>query len=126
MKFALILVLALVATGCPKDGPPPSGPDNSGGGGGEVEVDERQACTADVECSVVDIECCDVCNGGAVVVVHSDHAADVITTYTPLGSCEGTACTKMACERPTAVCDEGSCALVREDGSIEHAPLPPI
>lgn len=86
--------------------------------------DERQACTVDDDCAIVQIECCDACNGGTAVGVHKDVAADVRKEYVPAGSCEGTACTLMACPEPEPICREGRCG-VKIDGNETLPELPP-
>jgi hypothetical protein len=73
--------------------------------------DERQACTVDDDCAVVQIECCDACNGGTAVGVHKDVAADVRKEYVPADACEGKACTLMACPDPEPICREGRCGV---------------
>ena len=73
--------------------------------------DERQACGADEDCAVVQIECCDACNGGTAVGVHKDNAGDVRKEYVPAGSCDGKTCTLMACPEPVAICRSGRCGV---------------
>lgn len=100
---AVAVALALVA-GCPKqsttDGPAPS-----------ATFDERQACGADEDCAVVELECCDHCNGGTAVGVHKDVAADVRKEYVPADVCEGKACTLMACPAAEPICRAGRCGV---------------
>ena len=118
------IVLAAVAAvvvgfvaGCPKksstDGPVPS-----------PTFDERQACTAAEDCAIVQLECCDHCNGGTAVGVHKDHAADVRKEYVPAGVCEGKACTLMACPAAEPICQAGRCG-VRVGGNESLPDLPP-
>ncbi len=101
--------------GCPKT--PPTGPPVSS------TFDERQACGGDADCAVVQLECCDACNGGTAVGVHQDHAADVRKEYVPAGTCEGTACTLMACPEPQPICRAGRCG-VRVGGTETLPDLP--
>ena len=118
MRIALLACTSLAALAC-KSSPPPAAP--PGGGGGDT-VDERQACAADTDCAVVELGCCDHCNGGKVAGVHKDFAADVHTSYA--GDCSGTACTLMACmEQPSAVCQAGTCA-VKIGERVDATPLP--
>jgi hypothetical protein len=118
--IACVLVLAVAATACKKEQAPPSAPEPPP----TSQFDERQACTADADCEVVEIECCDHCNGGTVVGVHRDHVADVRQTYVPADKCEGVACTKMACaEGPIAFCKDGACAT-RTGDREDAVPLP--
>jgi hypothetical protein len=102
---SLIVVFALCAlVACkkkPEDTSPPVSP----------TFDERQACGGDADCAVVELECCDHCNGGTVVGVHKDHAADVRKEHVTAGECEGTACTLMACPDAQPICREGRCGV---------------
>jgi hypothetical protein len=93
------------------------------GGGTSGAFDERQACTTDGDCAVVEIECCDHCNGGTVIGIHKDEAASVRQSYA--GACDDVACTKMACEQPTAICAQGICGLRYEAGDqVPALPAP--
>lgn len=116
MKRMLALVV-LMACNKPASTTPPS----SGGG----QFDERQACSVDADCVPVEIECCDHCNGGTVVGIHRDHAAEVRRTYAGHDECAEVACTLMACvEQPTGVCRQGVCGV--KVGDREDLPaLPP-
>jgi hypothetical protein len=116
-----LAALAVALAGCPKksaDAPP-----SNGGGGGGGDYDERQACTAESDCAGVEIACCDHCNGGTVVGIHRDHAAEVKATYR--ADCEGTICTEMGCvEDPAPICKQGICGV--RIGTAEDTPaLPP-
>jgi hypothetical protein len=81
--------------------------------------DERQACTADADCAVVDVGCCDHCNGGTAVGVHRDFAVDLRRAPT---DCRTTGCTKMACSAAEPICRQGRCG-VSIDG---HETLPDL
>ena len=120
MRFLFTLAVSVALTGCPKDRGGPAEPAPTAGG-----FDERQACTADADCAPVEIGCCDHCNGGTVVGVHRDFAAQIREQYAGNARCNGTACTKMACvEQPAAFCKEGVCGL-RTGAHEEATPLPP-
>lgn len=115
MRTVLIAFVLVAIVGCtrkPADGPqvPPV-------------FDERQGCTAADDCVVVQIECCDACNGGMAVGVHQDVANEVREEYVPKGSCEGTACTLMACPDPEPICKEGRCGVkIGENESLPELP----
>lgn len=111
-----LLLAILVLTACKKKGddtappPPPT-------------FDERQACGGDADCAVVEIECCDHCNGGTAVGVHKDHAADVRNEYVPAGACADTACTLMACAPAEPICRAGRCGIsFRGEESLPELP----
>lgn len=109
MRLALALAAATLAplAGCKPAAHAPPRPST---------IDERQACTVDADCAVVELACCDHCNGGQVAGVHRDFAAEVHAGAT--AACGDTACTLMACvAQPTAVCDHGMCG-VAIDGKV--------
>jgi hypothetical protein len=119
-KLIASCAVALALAACSKEAAPPTAPAPPP----TSQFDERQACTADADCEVVEIECCDHCNGGTVVGVHRDHVADVRQTYVPADTCDGVACTKMACaEQPIPFCKEGACAT-RTGDREDAVPLP--
>ncbi len=69
-------------------------------------------CETAEECVVLELGCCDHCNGGRAVAVRADAADDVQATYAE--SCApGTACTEMGCAPLTADCDDGRCVTVQ-------------
>lgn len=113
---ALLVALALCSlVGCKRAAP--SGPPVS------ATFDERQACGADADCAVVELECCDHCNGGAVVGVHKDAAADVRKEYAPAAACGDTMCTLMACSPAAPICRQGRCGVAL-DGQESLPDLP--
>jgi hypothetical protein len=121
MKQALLILLLVALSSCQK--PASSSTPPPGGGGGSF--DERQACSTDKDCVAVEVECCDHCNGGLVVGIHRDYAAEVRNAYTPADECGEAACTKRGCvDEPVALCRQGVCGL--RLGDREDTPaLPP-
>lgn len=70
-----------------------------------------QTCEEAEDCVVLELGCCDHCNGGRAVAVNSEHASDVQATYAE--SCTpGQGCTEMGCAPLEAACDEGRCITV--------------
>ncbi|MFT6231960.1 MAG: hypothetical protein ACJAZO_002473 [Myxococcota bacterium] len=68
-------------------------------------------CDTAEECSVLELGCCDHCNGGRAVAVSERRSADVQATY--VESCtSGQACTEMGCAPLEATCDQGRCVTV--------------
>ncbi|TNE87945.1 MAG: hypothetical protein EP330_16780 [Deltaproteobacteria bacterium] len=68
-------------------------------------------CSDGATCVVVELGCCDSCNGGAAVAVRSDQEQAVFDEHGE--SCGGAvACTEMGCAPLTAECNAGSCVLV--------------
>jgi hypothetical protein len=108
-KIIASCLVALALAACSKEAAPPTAPAPPP----TSQFDERQACTADADCEVVEIECCDHCN-------------DVRQSYVPADKCDGVACTKMACaEPPIAFCKDGACAT-RTGDREDAVPLPAL
>jgi hypothetical protein len=117
----LLLGVAVLWVAACQPPPPPAGAPPPPGSG---SFDERQACTVDADCAVVQLACCDHCNGGTAVGIHRDHAGEVGRSYR--GDCEGVACTLRACPQPTPVCSRGICGLrVGREVSTPALPPPP-
>jgi hypothetical protein len=72
---------------------------------------------------MVELECCDHCNGGTAVGVHRDFEAEVKKDYVGEVECGGVACTRRGCETPTPVCRDGQCGL-SVGGNLQMTPLP--
>ena len=71
---------------------------------------EFVACDLDTDCVLVELGCCDGCNGGETRAVAADHADAVIDQYSEV--CIGeTACTLVACEAVSASCVAGVCSV---------------
>ena len=137
----LVLVSGFVVLACGKNQPPAEDPD---AGGRTVMVSEPVqpaitdplaplemetppdamfACVSDRDCKLVEMGCCDHCNGGSLMSVHTDHVEHATQTYHQ-PNCEAAMCTKMACvDPPRPVCDGGVCARRVEtegdDGQLE-------
>ena len=71
--------------------------------------DPMFACMQDDDCAVLEMGCCDHCNGGWKVSVNTRHADDANRRWAEVG-CD-TACTALECPETLApVCDGGVCA----------------
>ena len=122
MRLALALAAAtlaplVTASGCEPAAHAPPRPST---------IDERQACTADADCAVVELSCCDHCNGGTVVGVHKDHAADVRAEHVPPSRCADVACTLMACAAAEPICRAGRCGIsLNGEESLPDLPANP-
>jgi hypothetical protein len=117
MKRVIVFVALVIGGACGQPKGPSSGPPVGAG------FDERQACTADADCAVVEIECCDHCNGGTALGVARDTAADIRAEYAGPAECKATACTLMACSAPVAICRQQRCGI-SIDGNEQMTPLP--
>lgn len=93
--------------------PPPAGLDPK---------DPMFACTAAADCVVVEMGCCDHCNGGWQLTVSTAHV-DAANAKYHAQDCSG-ACTKRGCEwAETPVCEAGSCARTEDrDGDPSTPP----
>jgi len=81
--------------------------------GGEcIYVDEVamdwQSCEADSECVVVELGCCDHCNGGRVMAVNAEFEEEVAAEMADECAVDHP-CTMMACPEEIATCEEGQC-----------------
>lgn len=83
----------------------------------ELVPEPMFACLTDGDCTVVEMGCCDYCNGGWQMSVNTKQVDRAIQTWHE-PSCEIEACTKMACEQSLSpVCDGGICARREEEPS---------
>ena len=78
---------------------------------------ELPACDADADCVIVQLGCCDHCNGGEAVAVRVDRAAEVEETYSERCG-RSTGCTLMACAELEAVCEDGTCTSQQRDTGL--------
>lgn len=74
---------------------------------GTAVPDAWRACSAADECKLVEVACCDHCNGGKVVSVNARHVPDA-EKLRP--QCGPTMCTKRAC-LTRASCESGACVV---------------
>ena len=80
------------------------------------------ACDVADDCVVMDMGCCDYCNGGWALAV-ADGQQEAATAQYGADHCGPVACTKKACSPWFAVCQEGMCALADEPGPVGCAAL---
>ena len=73
----------------------------------EVAID-WQGCATDDDCIVVELGCCDHCNGGYVVATNTLFAEEVIEEMSDVCE-EDHPCTLMACPEELPRCEEGIC-----------------
>ncbi len=68
-------------------------------------------CSGGQTCVVVELGCCDHCNGGSAIAVIEGQQATATAEY---GETCGNrlACTEIGCAPLTAVCNEGTCGLM--------------
>jgi hypothetical protein len=71
------------------------------------------SCADESECQVVELGCCDQCNGGFAVAVHSDRVAEVMARFSE--DCGSSfACTEIGCAPWVVRCEQGRCGLARD------------
>jgi hypothetical protein len=81
---------------------------------GVAVPDSWRTCTASNECTLVQTTCCDVCNGGKAVSVHTTHVKDVEQKYPR--QCNQTVCTERGCFL-RAACESGRCVAQGQVGA---------
>lgn len=71
--------------------------------------EDWRSCETDADCAVIEIGCCDHCNGGSVMACRADYADDALRVFG--AECpEDYACTLMACAPFLPKCSGGLCA----------------
>ena len=73
---------------------------------------EYTACETAADCTVVELGCCDECNGGEARSVATDQAGAVVERYAETCGI-GTACTEMGCAAWETTCEANVCGLER-------------
>lgn len=83
-----------------------------------------KTCKVDQDCTLIEIECCDHCNGGTLISVATVHAAAATARYKATG-CSGE-CTERGCDgQPTPICQAGVCGY-RTNGSRSRDVVEPL
>lgn len=117
--LGLALGLAVATLACASTSPAPapsstSSPAPAPAADASSDADPLVACTVDTDCTIIEVGCCDHCNGGAMMSVanaHVDAARDRWQDH----ECTNTACTERGCDWHEApVCDNGTCARVED------------
>lgn len=99
--LACALLLSALATGCAKS------------------VDRRadpawSTCQADQDCAVVELACCDHCNGGELGAFNRASLERATKALAPaVGACNATVCTERKCNPGAARCEQGRCAVIK-------------
>ncbi len=89
---------------CPDEGPDPDpDPGDFIDENGDGWDDRWFACEDDADCAVIEIKCCDHCNGGEVRGVNREYVDAASQEFAP-NDCGGVACTQMACRPVAPVC----------------------
>ncbi|MFA4874254.1 MAG: hypothetical protein WC956_02300 [bacterium] len=71
------------------------------------------SCEKHSDCGVVELGCCDHCNGGFAAAVNIEHGMDVQQSNAE--TCEEDhICTQMACEFLYAACEGGQCVTTKD------------
>jgi hypothetical protein len=79
------------------------------------------ACQTNDDCVLVEMECCDSCNGGVAWSVNANHAEAARSRHgTTCKDEEIARCATAECPaEPTPVCDNNVCATLRDD-AVSH------
>jgi hypothetical protein len=76
--------------------------------------DAMFACASAADCVVLEMGCCDHCNGGWLLSVNRMHAEQAVQAHRAQ-DCSASACETHRCEgRAQAICDAGACARLEE------------
>jgi len=79
-----------------------------------LHEEDWKTCESDDDCTIVELGCCDHCNGGRTVATNVDFADDIEALYGD--ECEeDQACTLMACAPILAKCLEGMCMAYEDE-----------
>jgi hypothetical protein len=76
------------------------------------------SCRVASDCALVELGCCDHCNGGRAVSVNREYADEVRETMSDACG-EGHACTLMGCPAIEPVCREGMCTYATSPGGYK-------
>jgi hypothetical protein len=99
-----LLVLLVACSFNPTEYPPPD----------ELPA-EYTACEVPEDCVIVELGCCDYCNGGEARSVNVDAVEDVRDRYEE--RCRRSfGCTLMACGQLVPTCEERTCGMVQDTG----------
>ena len=108
LRLSLPVLFVAILMGCTDEGDsnpdyPPSLP---------LDAEYTDCSTAD-DCVVVELGCCDECNGGFAVAVNVDSESVVSERFTETCQ-EDQACTEIGCAPWVLSCDDGTCGLERQ------------
>lgn len=97
-----VMWMVLWGLGCGNPAYPPTQP---------LELEFR-ACVVDEDCTIVELGCCDECNGGFAVSATLGEEEAVLDEYGE-GACGGTDCTLLGCNPLVPRCSNGLCIVDR-------------
>jgi len=103
-----VLWLAWLGVGCGNPNYPPANPLSS----------DFRACEVDEDCVIVELGCCDECNGGTAVAVRSGQEQAALDEYGQTG-CNGVDCTLLACNPLAAECQSDLCVVDRSARKLD-------
>jgi hypothetical protein len=66
-------------------------------------------CQSADDCTLIEIGCCDHCNGGTLFAVNEAHADEALAAMKETSCPDG--CTLLGCADGTPTCDGGSCGF---------------
>lgn len=77
----------------------------------DAERAEMRACSTSSECVAINIDCCDLCNGGTAMPLNKAHASEAIAKLLTPKDCSSASCGDVPCDLPPTICHEGKCAF---------------
>jgi hypothetical protein len=82
-------------------------------------VDPMFACVVNSDCVVLEMGCCDHCNGGSLLSFNSAYTSVAIDRHHER-FCDDDTCTERVCfDSITPICDKGMCARLEEHPMID-------
>jgi len=115
ISSSLVLLITILTFAACSQGGSKTPPDDDALGNLTGPVIE---CTKNDDCVVVEIGCCDHCNGGEVASVNAAYAEEVEEYHTD--DCDEQAmCTMMACPDELPRCREGKCEHYTDTSWLE-------
>ena len=77
----------------------------------DAERNEMRACTTSSDCIAINIDCCDLCNGGTAMPLNKAHAEQAVAKLLTPKDCSSASCGDVPCDLPPTICHEGKCAF---------------
>lgn len=114
-----IVVVVVLGAGCDAGGSGADAADSSETDGTSTDP-TWFVCAETNECTVIEIGCCDHCNGGEAVGVRTDAKEVAKAALGPApGECSNTQCTLMGCAPMVPQCDEGKCVAISDPSWLQ-------
>lgn len=77
----------------------------------EAERAKFRACSTDADCTAIDIDCCNLCNGGTAMPLNKAFVDEARKRLLEPKDCSAVSCTDAPCEMPATTCHESVCSF---------------